>query len=186
MQEKQIQLIRLSEVKNNTNQKAGIEQKTVNLLTTPAQEIEEKSVDLISVTSEDYKDDDEISFDEGRLQQWNFTEFLDQLLGAMAGIILMLGCGTISAWAVTDFIKDVQLNEAEWVDLDYSFELFENSDDEFLNSRHVIIAIVVLSYHIGYIIGGIFGAFVTPLLPNKAIYVRIRDTICSPIYYFKK
>lgn len=181
MQDKQIQLIRLSEMTNEMNKKPEIEQKTVKLVTTPAQEIEEKSVDLISVTSEDYKNDDEISFSEGRLQQWNFLEFQKQLWGAMAGIILLFGCGTISAWAVTDFIKDVQVNEAEWVDLDYSFELFENDEDEFLNSRHVLIAIVVLSYHIGYIIGAIFGAFVTPLLPNKTIYVRAHDI---SIYHF--
>lgn len=173
MQEKQIQLIKLSDMTPNVNRRPGIEEKTVNLVTTPTPtpEIEVKSVDLISVTSEDYKDDDEISFDEGRMQQWNFPEFQKQLWGAAAGIILLLGCGITSAWAVTDFIKDIQVNEAQWVDLDYSFELFDNDEDEFLSSRHVIIAMVVLSYNIGYIIGAIFAAFITPILPNRAIYV---------------
>lgn len=171
MQKKQVQLVKLSEMTPNVSRKSGIEAKSVNLMTTRSPEIEEKSVDLISVTSDDYKDDDEVSFDEGRLQQWNFSEFQMQLLGALAGIILLFGCGIISAWAVTDFIKDVQVNEAQWVDLDYSFELFDNDDDDFLTSRHVIIAMVVLSYNVGYIIGGIFGAFITPLLPNRAIYV---------------
>lgn len=156
----------------NVNRRPGIEEKTVNLATPqPSIEIEEKSVDLISVTSEDYKDEDEISFDEGRLQQWNYAEFQMQLLGSLAGIILMFGCGMMSAWAVTDFVKDVQVNEADWLDFDYSFELFDNDQDEFLASRHVIIAMVVLSFNIGYIIGGICGAFLTPLLPNRAIYV---------------
>lgn len=169
-----MQLVRLSEMTPNIKQKSVIEQKSVNLVT---QEVEEKAVDLLSVTSEDYKDDDEISFDEGRLQQWSASEFRKQLWSALAAIILLFGCGIMSAWAVTDFIKDVQLNEAEWVDLDYSFELFDNDEDEFLNSRHVIIAMVVLSYNIGFIIGGIFGAFVAPLLPNKAIYVCIYISI---------
>lgn len=82
MQEKQIQLIQLSEMTPNVNLKPGIENKSVNLVT-PTPKIEEKSVDLISVTSDDYKDDDEISFDEGRLQQWDFAEFQMQLLGAL-------------------------------------------------------------------------------------------------------
>lgn len=172
MPDRQIQVIRLSEMTPNVNRRPGIEEKTVNLATPqPSIEIEEKSVDLISVTSEDYKDEDEISFDEGRLQQWNYAEFQMQLVGALAGIILMFGCGMMSAWAVTDFVKDVQVNEADWLDFDYSFELFDNDQDEFLASRHVIIAMVVLSFNIGYIIGGICGAFLTPLLPNRAIYV---------------
>lgn len=163
MQEKQVQLIKLSEMtpnvsRNDTKCKPGIETKSINLVSTQTTEIEEKSVDLISVTSDDYKDDDEISFDEGRLQQWNFSEFQMQLSGALAGIILLFGCGIISAWAVTDFIKDVQVNEAQWVDLDYSFELFDNDEDDFFSSRHVIIAMVVLSYNIGFIIG-IFSFF---------------------------
>lgn len=172
MQDKQFQVIRLSAMTPNVSRRPGVEDKTVNLMTAqPTIEVEEKSVDLISVTSEDYKDDDEISFDEGRLQQWNYAEFQAQLLGALGGIILMFGCGIISAWAVTDFVKDVQANEAEWIDFDYSFELFDNDQDEFLASRHVIIAMVVLSFNVGCIIGGICGAFLTPLLPNRAIYV---------------
>lgn len=172
MQEKQVQLIRLSEMTPSVTRKSGVERKTPNLLRPSTVEVEEKSVDLVSVTSEDYKDDDQISFDEGRLQQWNCAEFQMQLLSALAGIVLLFGCGIMSAWAVTDLIKDVQVNEAEWVDLDYSFELFDSEEDEFLTSRHVIIAMVVLSYNIGCIVGGICGAFITPLLPNRAIYVR--------------
>lgn len=137
--------------------------------------LEDKSVDLISVTSEDYedKDDDQVSFDEGRLQQWNAAEYQMQLIGAVAGITLIFGCGTISTWAITDFIKDVQINAAEWVEVDYSFDLFDMEHEDFLTSRHVIIAMVVLSYNIGCIIGAILGAFITPLLPNRIIYVSI-------------
>ncbi|XP_031624199.1 uncharacterized protein LOC116341345 [Contarinia nasturtii] len=173
MQERQIQLITLNEMTPNVNRKPGIESKSVNLVTTRTKtppEIEEKSVDLISVTSEDYKDDDQISFDENRLQQWNTSEFYMQLWGAAAGIILLFSCGTLSAWAVTDFVKDVQVHKAAWIDIDYSFELFDDEEREFLSSRHVIIAMVVLSFNIGCIIGGIFGAFITPILPNRAIY----------------
>lgn len=68
------------------------------------------------------------------------------------------------------------MNEAQWVDLDYNLELFnDDNDNEFLTSRHVIIAMVVLSFYVGCIIGAIFGAFVTPLLPNRAIYVCIHE-----------
>lgn len=183
MPSNQVQLVRLSEMTPNVmSQRSGIENKSINLVAFPPKpEIEEKSVDLISVTSEDYnnKEDDQVSFDEGRLQQWNYDEFQMQLLGSLAGMVLLFGCGTMSAWSVTDFIKDVQQNEAEWVDFDYSFELFDSEEDEFLASRHVIIAMVVLSYNIGCIIGSICGAFIVPLLPNRAIYVRINgDVFC--------
>lgn len=73
MQEKQIQLIKLSDMTPKMNGRPGVEEKTVN--PTPTPEIEENTVDLLSVTSEDYKHDDKISFDEGRLQQWNSSTF---------------------------------------------------------------------------------------------------------------
>lgn len=159
-------------MKPNVNKRQGMEERAVNLVRNSTPEIEVKSVDLLSVTSDDYKDDDEISFDEGRLQQWNCSEFQKQLWGTASGMIIILACEIISAWAISDFIKDIQVNEAQWVDLDYNFELFDSDEDDILNSRHVIIAIVVLAYNIGYIIGAIFGAFLTPLLPNRAIYVN--------------
>lgn len=179
MHNKQVQLVRLSEMTPNIviPKRPPTRDKSTNFAIAVASrpEVEEKSVDLLSVTSEDYKqtDDDQISFNEGRLQQWNSAEFQMQLVGAVSGIILLFGCGTISTWAIADFIKDVQQNEAEWVDIDYSFELFDTEHEDFLTSRHVIIAMVVLSYNIGSIIGAILGAFITPLLPNRIIYVRI-------------
>lgn len=136
-------------------------------------EVEEKSVDLLSVTSDDYKEDDQISFDEGRLQQWNYPEFHIQLLSAVAGMVLLFACGTMSAWAITDFIKDFQQNDAEWLDVDYSFDLLDTQKDSFLESHHIIIAMVVLSYNVGCIVGAICGAFITPLLPNRIIYVSM-------------
>lgn len=174
MKPNEVQLIRLSDMAPNniqSNCKPGIEEKSTNLMSVPVVEIEEKAVDLMSVTSEDYKEDDVVSFDEGRLQQWNFAEFRMQLLGSIAGIILLFGCGTISAWAVSDLVKDVQVNENEWVDVDYGWDLFGENDEEFFESRHVIIAIVVLSWNVGYIIGGILGAFIVPVLPNRTVYV---------------
>lgn len=108
MQEKQLQVIKLSDMTPTVNRRSGIEEKTVNLVATP--EVKENSVDLISVSSDDYKaaEEDEISFDEDRLQQWNFVEFRKQLLACVAGIVLCIGCGITSAWAVSDFIKDIQ------------------------------------------------------------------------------
>lgn len=137
---------------------------------------DDQSVDLISVTSDDYhedENDDQISFDEGRLQEWNSAEFQMQLLGAVAGMVLLFGCGLMSAWAITDFIKDFQQNEIEWLDIDYSFELLDKKQDDFLASHHVIIAMVVLSYNVGCIVGAILGAFITPLVRNRFIYVSM-------------
>lgn len=171
MQAKQTEVIRLDGMTPKGNGKIGIEQKTTNLATISPEMIEEKSVDLLSVNSEDFKDEDEISFSEGRLQAWNFSEFNKQMCGAASAIILLFGCGITSAWAIADLIKDIQQNEAQWIDIDYSFELFDTDEDEFLGSRHVIIGMVVLSLYFGIIIGAIFGAFLTPILPNKAIYV---------------
>lgn len=177
MKPNEVQLIRLSDMAPNniqSNGKAGIEEKSMNLVATPAIEIEDKSVDLVSITSEDYKEEDAISFDEGRLQQWNFTEFRMQLMGSIAGIILLFGCGIISAWAVTDLVKDVQVNGNEWIDVDYGWDLFGENEEEFFESRHVIIAIVVLSWNVGYIIGAMLGAFIVPVLPNRTIYVCLK------------
>ena len=171
MQAKQTEVIRLDGMTPKGNGKIGIEQKTTNLATISPEVIEEKSVDLLSVNSEDFKDEDEISFSEGRLQAWNFSEFNKQMCGAASAVILLFGCGITSAWAIADLIKDIQQNEAQWIDIDYSFELFDTDEDEFLGSRHVIIGMVVLSLYFGIIIGAIFGAFLTPILPNKAIYV---------------
>lgn len=117
IQEKQFHLIRLFEMTPNVNLKSDNEVKSVNSPTTATSEIEEKAVDLISVINEDYKGEDEVSFNEGRLQQWNFSEFRMQIWGAAAGIVLLFGCGIVSSWAVTNFVKDVQVNGAEWVDL---------------------------------------------------------------------
>ena len=171
MQAKQTEVIRLDGMTPKGNGKIGIEQKTTNLATISPEVIEEKSVDLLSVNSEDFKDEDDISFSEGRLQAWNFSEFNKQMCGAASAVILLFGCGITSAWAIADLIKDIQQNEAQWIDIDYSFELFDTDEDEFLGSRHVIIGMVVLSLYFGIIIGAIFGAFLTPILPNKAIYV---------------
>lgn len=168
MQANQTQLIKLGDGKK------GIEQNTVNLDTISPEIIDSKSVDLVSIKSDDFekKDDDEISFvDESRLQEWNFIEFKKQVGGTLSAIVLLLCCGLISAWSISDLMKDIQHNEAQWVDIDYSFELFENDEDEFLSSRHVVMAMVVLSFNFGIIIGAIFGAFLTPLLPNRVTYV---------------
>lgn len=137
---------------------------------------DEKSVDLISVTSDDFPEDgndDRISFDEGRLQEWNLAEFQMQVVCALAGMVLTFGCGTMSAWAITDFIKDFKQNEATWTEVDYSFELLDKNHEEFWSSRHVIIAMVVLSYNVGCIVGAILGAFITPLVRNRFIYVSM-------------
>lgn len=180
MLEKDVQLIRLSEMAPKIHGKRGIEEKSVNIMSEPVKRddlfvVEEKSIDLISVNSEVLKEDDEdtVSFDEGRLQQWNSDEFSLQVYGALAGIILLFGCASVSAWSITDFLKDMQVNEDDWIDIDYDWAIFGEGKDEFFESRHVIIAMVVLSWNIECIIGGIFGAFIVPILPNRAIYVCI-------------
>lgn len=179
MKPNEVQLLRLSEMAPQNiqnNGKIGVEDKSMNLVATPNVGVEEKAIDLMSVTSEDCKEieEDTISFDEGRLQQWNSTEFRIQLMASIAGIILLFGCGTISAWSITDLVKDVQKHGNEWIDVDYGWDLFGENDEEFFESRHVIIAIVVLSWNVGYVIGAILGAFIVPILPNRSIYVRTK------------
>lgn len=160
-----VHVIKISEM--TTGKKSGIEQKTMDLMKVSKsgrvhdKSIEEtKSIDLISVDSEEFsKDDgDDISFDEGRLQQWNFREFSMQFVSLLAGVILLFGCLVNGAWSITDFVKDILSNEDEWTDIDYGWNLFNDDEEEFFQSRHIIIAIVVLSWNVGAIIGGIFGA----------------------------
>lgn len=178
-QEKEAQLIKIidiTEITPSPYQKTDIVLKPSNAISTIDTSndnvvvIEEKCIDLVSVTSEEFKDDDSISFDEGRLQQWNGAEFRAHLAGALAGIILLFGCASISAWAIADFVKDMQVNGDDWIDVDYDMSLLYD-DSEFFESRHVMIGMVVLSWNVGYIIGGVFGAFVVPILPNRTIYV---------------
>lgn len=172
MQEKGVQLIKISEMTPNVLPHSTTNaQKPLNIVNQSAPNdvviIEEKYVDLVSVKSEELQEDDTVSFDEGRLQQWNGHEFRAQFASSLAGIILLFGCASISAWAIADFLKDMQVNGDDWIDVDYEFA----QDEEFFQSRHVIIAMVVLSWNIGYIIGGVFGAFIVPILPNRTIYV---------------
>jgi len=132
-------------------------------------EITEKAIDLISVTSGRY-DDDNISFDEGRLQEWNYREFWMQMLNSLSAFVLLFGCGLISAWSITDFIKEnmskisvkeKSLDDDDWLEI----------DGPFYSSRHFIIGMVVLSWNAGAVIGGIVGAYVVPRLPVRYIYV---------------
>lgn len=178
MQEKEVQLIKISEITPKATKPDNASKPSNAINTIGASNdivvIEEKCIDLVSVTSEELRDDDSISFDEGRLQQWNGAEFRMHLASALSGIVLLFGCASISAWAIADFVKDMQINGDEWIDVDYEMNLLSDDDDEFFQSRHVIIAMVVLSWNIGYIIGGVFGAFVVPILPNRTIYVSFR------------
>lgn len=129
----------------------------------------EKAINLISVTSERY-DDDNISFDERRLQEWNFREFWMQMVNSLSAFVLLFGCGLISAWSITDFIKEnlsainVRHNsstEGDWLEI----------DGEFHTSRHFIVGMVVLSWNAGAVTGGIVGAYIVSRLPVRYIYV---------------
>lgn len=176
MQEKEVQLIKISEMSPQIHSTALAERKQTNTFVAPLSNdvvvVEEKAIDLVSVKSEELQnDDDTISFDEGRLQQWNVAEFRMQLAGALSGIILMFGCASMSAWAIADFLKDIETNGEDWISVDYEWSLLDKDEDEFFQSRHVILAMLVMSWNVGYIIGGALGAFIVPLLPNRSVYV---------------
>lgn len=185
MQEKEVQLIKISEMSPQLQSKALAERKPLNTSTigTPVPNdvvvIEEKAIDLVSVSSEELQDDDTVSFDEGRLQQWNGSEFRMQLAGTLSGIILLFGCASLSAWAIADFLKDIEANGEDWISVDYEWNLLDKDEDEFFQSRHVILAMLVMSWNVGYIIGGALGAFIVPLLPNRSVYVS--NFLCSKI-----
>lgn len=163
-----VQVVRLSEMRTH---KSGIEKQSTDLMKVTEdgevlekngvaleKSVEEKSIDLVSVNSdESIKDDDQVSFHEGRLQQWYFPEFRMQLLGSLSGIILLFGCGMLSAWSITDFVKDILANEEEWIDIDYGWNLYNEEEKDFFQSRHIIIAMVVLSWNFGALVGGMFG-----------------------------
>lgn len=120
-------------------------------------EITEKSIDLISRTSQRHDDGDNISFDEGRLQEWNLREFWMQMANSLSAFVILFACGLISAWSITDFIKE-------------SLSAKNDSSTE-ENSRHSVVGMVVLSWNAGAVIGGIVGAYIVPCLPARYIYV---------------
>lgn len=157
------------------NSRAVAERKFPNAIATPVPNdvvvIEEKAIDLVSVNSEELQEDDTISFHEGHLQQWNGAEFRMQLAGTLSGIILLFGCSSLSAWALSDFLKDIEAHSEDWISVDYEWNLLDKDEDEFFQSRHVILAMLVMSWNVGYIGGGALGAFIVPLLPNRSVYV---------------
>lgn len=123
--------------------------------------IEEKTIDLKLVKSTNYASaDDNISFAEGALQQWNIHEFRKQLIGISAGLVLLFGCGLISAWAIADFTKFFAADEEEWTTVENSYFTPE-----------CLIGIVVMSWNVGAIVGSVFGAFVIGNLSSRSIYV---------------
>lgn len=133
-------------------------------------EVEEKAVDLISVTSSEFKDDDTKSFDEGRLQEWNFAEFSMQLMGISAGIFLLFACCVQTSWGINEYLKLITDEEKQWNETEATgYEIV----DELFSSESVVVTTVIISWNIGAIIGGVVGAFIVPVLTNKIIYVCV-------------
>lgn len=131
-----------------------------------------KSVDLVSVTSSEFIDEDNISFDEGRLQQWHFYEFWAQFKSASAAVVLIIACCIQSTWSINEYLKlliDQGDEIMSWNDTDSSsgYDLV----DELFTSESVTVTTVIVSWHIGAIFGGVLGAFIVPVLTNKVIYV---------------
>lgn len=145
----------------------------------PGTTIELKSVDLVSVTSSEFIEDDNISFDEGRLQQWNPDEFWSQFKSASAAIVLVVACCIQSTWSINEYLKllwDKGNVTAWWNDTEsasgYDFV------DQLFSSESVIVTGVIVSWNVGAIFGGVLGAFIAPVLTNKVIYV------CNTMYIF--
>lgn len=131
-----------------------------------------KSVDLVSVTSSEFNDDDNISFDEGRLQQWSFDEFWAQMKSASAAIVLLVACCIHSTWSINEYLKlllDEEDETSTWNDTDSTsgYDLV----DQLFTSESVTVTTVIISWNIGAIFGGVLGAFIVPVLTNKIIYV---------------
>lgn len=141
--------------------------------------VEEKSIDLISAKKEDhtlaidnisyvegdnvsYCEGDNISFAEGALQEWNFREFGNQLIGISAGLLILFGCDLISAWAIADFTKHFESEQNESV----------NKTSTFFGPK-CIIGIVVMSWNMGEIFGGFLGAFIIGTVSSRSIYVSL-------------
>lgn len=131
-----------------------------------------KSVDLVSVTSSEFNDNDNVSFDEDRLQEWNFDEFWAQFKSASAAIVLLIGCCLQNTWSINEYLKLLLDEENEtkvWNDTESTsgYELV----DELFGSESVVVTGVIISWHVGAIFGGVVGAFIVPVLTNKVIYV---------------
>lgn len=141
-----------------------------------------KSIDLVSVTSSEFNENDNISFDEDRLQRWNFYEFWEQFKSASAAVVLIVACFLQNSWSINEYLKLLLDAESEvplWNDTDTTsgYDLV----DELFTSENVIVTGVIISWHIGTIFGGVLGAFIVPVLANNAIYVR--DLISNNIFF---
>lgn len=145
----------------------------------PGTTIELKSVDLVSVTSSEFIEDDNISFDEGRLQQWNLDEFWAQFKSASAAIVLVVACCIQSTWSINEYLKLLwdKGNETAWWNDTESASGYDFVDQLF-SSESVIVTGVIVSWNVGAIFGGVLGAFIAPVLTNKVIYV------CHTMYVF--
>lgn len=135
--------------------------------------VDSKSIDLVSVNSLDESEADNISLAEGYMQQWNYEEFRTQFLGAFAGVILIFGCSILSSWSINEYLKlilDTRSNSTSWNSTEFEIGITDYLDDMF-SSEVVMVSAIIVSYNIGVIFGGVFGAFIVPVLTNQVVYV---------------
>lgn len=142
-----------------------------------------KSIDLVSVTSEEFhEEDDNISIDEGRLQQWHFGEFKTQFKGISAAILLLVACYLQCTWSINEYFKlmnDEQNESTAWNSSAETATGYEFVDNLF-TSESVVVTLVIVSWNIGAIFGGILAAFIVPVVPNKMIYVNVDSCVKKP------
>lgn len=151
-------------IRTSVNQKCKEAQKKYEIEVTDLTAVDVKPVDLVTSTNNvvDYRSaDDNISYTEGPLQEWNFREFALQVTGSLSGIILSFGCSLLSAWAIADLTLRYQSEvDGRWND----------NGNGFFNQNRVI-AIVVMSWYLGAAFGGILGSYLITRVPKRVIYV---------------
>lgn len=138
-------------------------------------DFETKSIDLVSVNSElSENEKDNISIVDGYMQRWNFLEFRCQFLGTIAAIIILFGCSTLNSWSINEYLKlivDIRNDAIE----SWNFTEYHSTEyaivDEIFTSEIALVSAIIISYNVGVIFGGVFGAFIVPVLLNQVVYV---------------
>lgn len=139
-------------------------------------DLETKSIDLVSVNSATDSENDNISIADGYMQRWHFPEFRSQFLSSFAAILILFACSILNSWSINEYLKlmlDVRGNTSdEWNSTENVLTEYEIVDQIFTSETAFVSAIIV-SYNLGVILGGVFGAFIVPVLPNQVVYVSI-------------
>lgn len=136
--------------------------------------VHENGVEISSFSESDGGDDDTRSIDEGRLQEWNLHEFMKQLLGMSAGIVIMFGCCIQSALSINEFAMFTLYDSLFWNSTGRLLDENKYSDwDEYVDLQNLEAVALIVSWNLGAMLGAIIGAYVVPIAPKRTIYVSV-------------